>query len=109
MQFAEIPEFNKDFKNLYKRYKSLHDDLALRKKVLELFPLGRGNDVDQIPGLKIKNKVYKARLMCRTIKRESLQLIYCYEERSQRITLIEIYLKGDQQNEDKDRIHKYFL
>ncbi len=108
MQFAEVPEFSKDFKKLYKKYKSLQDDLELRKKVLALFPAGRGNDVDQIPGLKIKSKIYKARLMCRALKRESLRLIYCYEEEAQKITLIEMYFKGNQTVESRDRIFKYF-
>lgn len=108
MQFAEVPEFSKDFKKLYKKYKSLQDDLELRKKVLTLFPTGRGNDVDQIPGLKIKSKIYKARLMCRTLKRESLRLIYRYEEETQKIILIEMYFKGSQAVESKDRIFKYF-
>lgn len=108
MQFAEVPEFSKDFKKLYKKYKSLPDDLELRKKVLDLFPTGRGNDVDQIPGLKIKSKIYKARLACRTLKKESLRLIYCYEEETQKITLIEMYFKGNQAVESRDRIFKYF-
>lgn len=108
MQFVEVPEFSKDFKKLYKKYKSLPSDLKLRKKVLALFPIGRGNDVDQIPGLKIKNKIYKARLMCRTLKRESLRLIYCYETEKQKITLIEMYFKGSQALESRDRILKHF-
>lgn len=108
MQFAEVPEFNKDFKKLYKKYKSLPVDLELMKKVLALFPAGRGNYVDQISGLKIKSRIYKARLMCRTLKRESLRLIYCYEAENQKITLIEMYFKGNQTVENRDRIFKYF-
>src|SRR3989339_802562 len=108
MQFIEIPEFSKDFKKLNKKYKSLRGDLELRKKVLEMFPVGRGNDVDQIPGLKIKRKIYKTRLMCRTLRRDSLRLIYCYEEGKQKITFIELYFKGDKTTEDRDRILKHF-
>lgn len=108
MQFAEVPEFSKDFKKLYKKYKSLQDDLELRKKVLALFPTGRGDDVDQIPALKIKSKIFKARLMCRTLKRDSLRLIYCCEEEMQKITLIEVYFKGSQVIENRERIFKYF-
>lgn len=108
MQFAEVPEFSKDFKKLYKKYKSLPNDLELRKKVLTLFPLGRGNDVDQISGLKIKSKIYKTRLMCRTLRRESLRLIYCYEDQLEKITLIEVYFKGSRVIENRERIFKYF-
>lgn len=108
MQFAEVPEFNKDFKKLNKKYNSLPEDLELRKKVLALFSTGRGNDVDQVPGLKIKSKIFKARLMCRTLKKESLRLIYCYEEETQKITLVEMYFKGNQAVENRNRIYKYF-
>lgn len=108
MQFIEIPEFSKDFKKLYKKYRSLPQDLELRKKVLEIFPVGRGNDVDQIPGLKIKSKIYKTRLMSRTLRRDSLRLIYCYEEEDQKIILIELYFKGDKTTEDRERILKHF-
>jgi hypothetical protein len=86
----------------------LFDDLELRKKVLEEFPQGRGIDVAQIPGLKIKSKIYKARLACRSLKHDPLRLIYCYDEKIRSITLIEIYFKGDQELENRERIFKNF-
>ncbi len=106
--FAELAEFQKDFKRLAKKYPSLWRDLELRKSVLEMFPIGRGMDVDQIPGLKIKNKIYKARIYCGSLKRDSLRLIYCYDEVLALITLIEIYFKGEQQLENRERIFRNF-
>ena len=43
--FKELPEFQKDFKRLVKKYPSLPGDVELRKNVLEEFPEGRGMDV----------------------------------------------------------------
>jgi mRNA-degrading endonuclease RelE of RelBE toxin-antitoxin system len=106
--FKELPEFQKDFKKLAKKYPSLADDLELRKSVLELFPTGRGFDVDQIPSLKINSKIYKSRLNCKSLKRDSLRLIYCYDENFNLITFIELYFKGEQQLESRDRIMKNF-
>lgn len=106
--FKELTEFQKDFKRLVKKYPSLPSDLELRKKVLEEFPEGRGMDVAQISGLKIKSKIYKARLACRSLRQESLRLIYCYDVEVREIILIEIYFKGEQQLEDRERIFKNF-
>ena len=91
--FKELPEFQKDFKRLVKKYPSLPGDVELRKNVLEEFPEGRGMDVAQIPGLKIKSKIYKARLACRSLRHESLRLIYSYDQDAKTIILIEIYFK----------------
>ena len=106
--FEELPEFQKDFKRLAKKYPSLSRDFEIRKAVLELFPKGRGMDVDQIPSLKIRSKIYKARIDCQSLKRDSLRLIYCYDEEAAVITMIEIYFKGEQQLENRERIFRNF-
>ena len=38
MVFDEIPEFERDVKQLLKKYRSLHDDLKIVKRVLEILP-----------------------------------------------------------------------
>jgi hypothetical protein len=38
MNFDELSEFRKDVKTLVKKYRTLHDDLAIVKKVLEVSP-----------------------------------------------------------------------
>lgn len=107
MKFANIDEFGKDCKRLFKKYRSLPEDIALAKKVLEAFPLGRG-DTDQIPGLKIKSKIFKMRLMCRSLKGKTFRLIYNYNEDERKITFVELYFKGDKAVEDRDRITENF-
>ena len=106
--FDELSEFQKDFKRLVKKYPSLLRDFELRKSVLEHFPRGRKMDVDQIPNLKIQSKIYKARIDFKSLKRDSLRLIYCYEEVISLITMIEIYFKGEHQLESRERIFKNF-
>lgn len=109
IKYSELPEFEKDFKRLLKKYPSLKRDLELRKSVLKEFPKGRSEiDVAQIPGLKIKSKIYKARLFCNSLKRDSLRIIYCYDEEIALITMIEIYFKGEQVVENRDRILQNF-
>lgn len=107
MEFQELDEFKKDLKKLCKKYRSLSEDLVLVKRVLGVFPFGRG-DVDQIPGLKIKSKIYKMRVMCRSVKGKSFRLTYCYSDEPKQITLVEIYFKGDKVNEDRERIISNF-
>jgi mRNA-degrading endonuclease RelE of RelBE toxin-antitoxin system len=107
MDFENIDEFEKDCKKLFKKYQSLPEDLALIRKVLSVFPLGRGN-TDQISGLRMQSKIFKTRLMCRSVRSKTFRLIYCYCEQEQKITFIELYFKGDKENEDRNRILKNF-
>lgn len=108
MKFQSLPEFEKDLKKLCKRYSTLTDDLEVRLKVLAEYPTGRGDDVDEIPKLNIKSKIYKSRLMCRALKGSSLRLIYSYEDCDDTIKLIEIYFKGDKPIQDNERIKSNF-
>ena len=70
--------------------------------------------VVQMAGLGIqKPRVYKARkFACRALKgkgaHSGIRVIYaCFEEKD-RIELIEIYYKGDKDNEDRERILKRY-
>ena len=51
--------------------------------------------------------IIKARLFCRYLKGSSVRVIYSYAEEAQRIEFIEIYHKGDKENEDRKRIKQY--
>lgn len=104
--FNELPAFSKDFKRFAKKYKSLSDDLNEFKRVIAVVPLGTGKHFNVVT----KNEqcvVIKARFFCRYLKGSSLRIIYGYRENSASIDFIEIYFKGDKENEDKDRIVEY--
>lgn len=106
MNFDELPEFQKECRLLARKYRSLTEDLKEFRKVVSVIPLGNSKHFSVIArndGL----HVVKARLFCRYLKGSSLRVIYSYSEREQRIEFIEIYYKGDKENEDRKRIRQY--
>lgn len=106
MNFNELPEFAKEFKRLFKKYKSLSDDLEEFKRVITVEPLGNSKHFNVIT----KNDlcaVVKARLFCRYLKGSSLRIIYAFHCNDLRVDFIEIYYKGDKENENSERIKVY--
>ena len=106
MNFNELPEFSKEFKRFSKKYKSLSQDLEEFKRVVVVAPLGNSKHFDIIT----KNEqcaIVKARLFCRYLKGSSLRIIYAFHCANLKIEFIEIYFKGDKENEDRDRIKEY--
>ena len=104
--FSRLPEFEKEFKRLSKKYRTLEDDLEKFKKVLESFPTGTGRNFAIIHSGK-NIKVVKARMACQALRDRSLRVIYAYFEQEQKIEFIEVYYKGNKENEDRNRIRKY--
>ena len=112
-----LPEFDKDLKKLLKRFRTLEGDLEIFISA-ELFlyhKLEKDNKgIFLISGLGIENpRIYKAKkFACRSLKGKGVQsgirVIYGYFEKDDRIELIEIYYKGDKENEDKDRIIRHY-
>ena len=59
--YNELDEFKKEFKNLSKKYKSLKDDFEDLKKVIEVFPKWKWQDIKNHKkncNWKIKKKHY---------------------------------------------------
>ena len=116
-EVSRLPEFEKDIKKLLKRFKTLEDDLEIFiKNELNLYHKLKidNKGVSQVPGLKIEiPKIYKAKkFACRSLKGKGVQsgirIIYAYFEEKDKIEFIEIYYKGDKENEDKERILLYY-
>jgi len=117
-QVSRLPEFAKDLKGLLKRFKTIEEDLEIFINN-ELFLYHKqaidNKGVFPIPGLPVEDiKVYKARkFACRSLKGKGVQsgirVIYTYFESSDTIELIEIYYKGDRENEDRERISRHYL
>lgn len=106
MTFEASPAFTKEFQRLVKKYRSLPDDLEEFKRVLVIQPLGNSKHFNVI----IRNEdvsILKARLFCRYLKGSSLRIIYVYSQKKMTIQFIEIYFKGDKENEDRERIREY--
>jgi len=113
MTFDELDEFKRDLKKLLKKYRSLNDDLVTVKKVLKFEPKERPPFSYRIEGLGIETCVIKVKkIACKSIKgrgvNSGLRLIYAHFEEEERIVLVELYHKNQQENEERDRILKYF-
>lgn len=106
MNFKETPEFQRCFKRLNKKFLSLDEDLAEFKKVISVFPLGRGKHFAVLTE-KAGIKIIKARLFCRYLKGDSLRIIYAFCESAPWIEFIEIYAKNDQEVENRSLIKDY--
>jgi hypothetical protein len=116
-EVSRLPEFEKDIKKLLKRFKTLEDDLEIFiKNELNLYHKLKidNKGVFQVPALKIEiPKIYKAKkFACRSLKGKGVQsgirVIYAYFKEKDKIELIEIYYKGNKENEDRERILKHY-
>ena len=115
-KISHVPEFEKDLKKLIKRFASLEEDLQIFIKVaMNAF---HKQNVDSRAILRISDlginspKIYKAKkFACKALKgkgvHSGIRVIYAYHEEEDRMEFIEIYYKGDKENEDKARIIKY--
>lgn len=113
MVFEELSEFRKDLKSLLKKYRTLHDDLAIVKKVLEVAPEERPPFSYRIDNLGIETCIIKIKkIACRALKgrgvNSGLRLVYAHFPDEKTIKLIELYHKNDKENEDRDRILENF-
>jgi len=104
--FDALPEFEKEFKRLSKKYKTLGDDLEKFKEILITTSTGIGKNFVIVYSSQTV-KIVKARMARRALRDRSLRIIYSYFEQEQRIEFIELYFKGDKENEDRERIKKY--
>lgn len=113
IEIDALPEFEKDLKQLLKRYRTLNEDLAVLGKVLNEEPNDCPPFSYRIEGLGIKTCIVKVRkIACKALKgrgaQSGLRLIYAYFKEEGRIIFIELYHKNDQENEDRERILRQF-
>ncbi len=104
--FDQLPEFEKEFKKLSKKYSSLGRDIEDIKAVLSQSPTGIGKNFTII---KIVNdvKIVKVRIHCESLRARTIRLIYAYHADRVTFMYIQLYAKGDKENEDKARIDDY--
>ena len=116
-EIVRLPEFERDMKRLLRRFRSLEGDLQIfiNTELVLFHDLKIDNKgIVQMAGLAIQGpKVYKARkFACRALKgkgaHSGIRVIYAGFEKKDRIELIEIYYKGDKENEDRERILKCY-
>lgn len=113
-----LPCFEKDFKKLLKKFRTLEEDLEtfIRYQLKPFHLLDRDNQgIKQISNLGIAEpKIYKARKFAsKSLKGKGVQsgirVIYAYFEDKNKIELIEIYYKSDKELENRNRIKELYL
>ena len=119
-----IPGFDKDLKRLLKKFRTLEDDLELVKlATIEPYHVGvlldgivekkDANAIFQIPNFcSDELKICKIKkFACRALKGRGVQsgirVIYAYYALTNVVDFIQMYFKGESENEDKERIKEY--
>ena len=110
VRFVEVPEFQKDLKNI--RF-DLSEDLELFKKALAVDPENLNGAV-KIPGFGGGVcPVYKARkFRCKKLNkgsRSGIRVVYIYNPEKEEILLVEIYYKSKRENHNSNRIKNYLI
>ncbi len=108
--------FDKDLKKLLKKFRTLEDDIEVAKKnAIELYHLQKiDNDaVEPIPNFCTDElKICKLKkFACKALKgrgvKSGIRIIYAYFVLTSTVDFIEMYFKGESENEDKERIKEY--
>ena len=117
-ELVRLPVFERDIRKMAKKFRTIEDDLDVFIET-ELYLFHKlnidNNGTFRITGLPFDNPaIYKVKkFACRSLKgkgvHSGIRVIYAYYREKDRIELIEIYYKGDKENEDRDRIKKYYL
>lgn len=113
INYKLLPEFEKDFKTLQKRFRTLNDDFERFKQYsLETY---FEQKIETTSFVKIEGQCgeaytsYKVRkFACRSLKgkgnQSGIRIIFIWEEKTRTITFVEMYFKGDKPLEDKERL-----
>lgn len=117
ISYSTIPEFDKDFKKLVKSFSSLEDDLKIVKKaVIEYYhntSEKSNNAIFPMPEFcndtVIVHKIRK--FACKSLKgrgaMSGIRVVYAYFPEKEKVVFIEIYFKGNKENEDRERIKSF--
>lgn len=106
--FEQLPEFEKELSKLSRKYPSLPEDLKKLGRLISIDPVGLGtNFVTIYHGADVK--IVKTRLACKSLRGRSIRVIYAYHGDTITFVYIEIYFKGDKENEDRSRIKEYLV
>lgn len=113
VKIEKLVEFEKDLKQLRKKYKTLDDDIAIVECVISVEPSARPPFSYQIDNLGLETCVIKVRkIASRSFKgrgaMSGFRLIYAHFEKEDRVVFIELYHKNSKEVEDRDRIVRNF-
>lgn len=116
-EVRRLAEFEKDLKKLLKKFRTLEDDLqTFIQNQLNLYHKlhvdNKGNFPISDLGITYP-KIFKGKkFACRSLKgkgvKSGIRVIYAYFAQENVIELIEIYYRGEKENEDRNRILKNY-
>jgi hypothetical protein len=113
----QLPEFERDLRQLTKKYRSLPEDLEiLISASLNLYHKlnQKHNGIVPIANLGIEYpEIYKVRkFACKALKGKGamsgIRVIYAYFPDVDKVEFVEMYFKADQGNEDRARISRLY-
>lgn len=113
MKFDELPEFQRDLRQLLKKYRTLRDDLEVLKKVLAVASHPQPPLSYCIPGLGFETPIIikQRKFVIRSLKGKGsntgFRLIYAYHQQTELIQFVQLYFKADEANEDEERILRH--
>jgi hypothetical protein len=105
-EFYQLPEFERELKKLSKKYPSLPSDLEDIRPILLETRTGIGKNftiISSSPNVDI----VKVRILCESLRSRTIRLIYASHKDRIEFMYIEVYFKGDKENEERERIQKY--
>lgn len=116
INYKNTKEFQKDLKELLKKFSSLNEDIETAKTfAIELFHLQKINKqtIFPIPNF-CSEKIIICKLKkfaCKSLKgrgiKSGIRIIYAFHIETEIVDFIEIYFKGEKEIEDKERIKEY--
>ena len=116
LEYYETDLFQKDFKKLAKKFRTLPDDFAVAKKnAIELLHLHQldNQSIFAVEGeCSSEIMIYKLKkFACKSLNgrgnKSGIRIIYAYHVPTHKVVFLELYFKADQANESRPRIREY--
>jgi hypothetical protein len=117
IRYSCVNFFEKDLKRLLKRFCSLNEDIKRAKvNAIETYHVAKidNHGIFSIQGYCCESvKILKVKkFSCKSLKgfgaQSGIRIIYAFYPSDSKVEFIEIYYKGDKENEDRERIKVYF-
>lgn len=106
MSYSFTERCQKDFKKLSKKYRSLKEDIETFCRLIQVVDFQKNKKFAILHSVK-NILIIKGRLFCKSLKGDTLRVIFSYDTINKSIIHIEIYFKGNKENEDKERIKDF--
>ena len=107
MEYAELPEFSHELKQLSKKYLSLSDDVNELKRTIAKLSIRNGGKHWNCLHRDERVCIYKIRLACRYLRATTMRVVYAHLADVEKIVFIELYYKSEKENEDRKRLKNY--